>query len=103
MWTTPQMIPNRHKNYTACNPSMQRDFLYSRYIRIVLQLHPEHTERPVSEDPEKFPSLKEALENQYLFQFPAQYETVVNEDFHQVVTEKKLSWQKSYLVYVLSV
>ena len=97
------MIPNRHQKCRACNPSMQRDFLYSRYIRIVLQLHPEHTERLVSEDPEKFPSLKEALENQYLFQFPAQYETVVNEDFHQVVTEKKLSLQKSYLGYVLSV
>lgn len=82
---------------------MQKDFLYfSKYIRIFLLLHLEHIERLVSEDPEKFLSLKEALEKQYLFQFHAQYETAVNEDFHQVVTKKKLSLQKSYLGCVLS-
>ena len=83
--------PPKDSKYTSKTQGMQSlcDFLYSRYIRIVLQLHPKHTERLVSEDPKKFPSLKEALENKYLFQFHAQYETVVNEDFHQVVTEKK--------------
>ncbi|VCW98343.1 unnamed protein product, partial [Gulo gulo] len=72
---------------------MQMKASLSRYIRILLRLHLVHIERLVSEDPEKFPSLKEALENQYLFRFHAQYETAVNEDFHQVVTKKKLSLQ----------
>lgn len=54
-----------------------------------LSLHLEHIERLVSEDPEKFLSLTEVLENLYLFLFHVQFETVVNGDFHHMVTEKK--------------
>lgn len=97
-----QEIPSIYKKMQGMQ-SFNADFLDCRYIKILLRLRLEHIERLVSEDPENFPSLTEALENQYLFQFHAQYETAVNEDFHQVVTKKKLSLQKSYLGCVLSV
>jgi hypothetical protein len=93
----------KKKSYSEGWWQIQIQTLVLNKKRMLLQLHLEHTERLVSEDPEKFLSLKAVLENQYLFQFHAQYETVVNEDFHQMVTEKKLSLQKSYLGCALSV